>query len=450
MKLKKIALGAAALALVACGEAQKPVAKVAAVTPNSTDDQKFAYMLGAQFGLQNFKNLPWQAGEGIDEDVVVQAFRDAFGNLNDSTIKVQLPQDSLAAVSRRIQSAMRDRYVKTQPDTNVTKGMTDEQIRAYVDSLRKALPVTAAPAVKNEKVTLPAESSEQQKFSYLVGVQFGNQFYNIGRQFQKQFDGDYFVLGVRDAGKKLRDTTFTMILPDDTLKAVGDRYNEKLKAIHEEMVKKAQAEEERLKAEVSSLRGDTLVNGMPVKMNFKVKASGITVKGEDLSAFAGKPLMMFYFSATCGHCAHAAPQILEIAKEFAQKGLTTVAIASGGNNKPGIRRFIDDAKFDETISVMWDEGRQFGELYSDGYVPKVYLVNPDGSYKQYAAFEREKDDLKKEIAELLNGKNVEWKIEVKKPEADSAKAPEVKPEEKKAEAKDAKAAKGKVAKPAAK
>ena len=450
MKLKKIALGAAALALVACGEAQKPVAKVAAITPNSADDQKFAYMLGAQFGLQNFSNLPWQTGEGIDEDVVVQAFRDAYGNLKDSSVKVQLSQDTLAAVSRRIQSLMRERYFKTQPDTSVTKGMDDAQIRAYVDSLRKALPVSAAPEVKNANVTLPAEASEQQKFSYLVGFQFGNQFYNIGRQFQAQFDGDYFVLGVRDAGKKLRDTTFAMVLPDDSLKAVGDRYNEKLKTIREEMMKKAQAEEEKLKAEVSSLRGDTLVNGMPVKMNFKVKASGITVKGEDLSAFAGKPLMMFYFSATCGHCAHAAPQILEIAKEFAQKGLTTVAIASGGNNKPGIRRFIDDAKFDETISVMWDEARQFGELYSDGYVPKVYLVNPDGTYKQYAAFEREKDDLKKEIAELLNGKNVEWKIEVKKPEADSAKAPEVKPEEKKAEAKDAKAAKGKAAKPAAK
>jgi thiol-disulfide isomerase/thioredoxin len=236
-----------------------------------------------------------------------------------------------------------------------------------------------------------------------------------------------------------------MVLPEDTLKAVGDRFNEKLKNLREEMVKKQQAEEQKLKAEVASLRGDTLVNGMPAKMNFKVKASGITVKAEDLSAFEGKKLLMFYFSATCGHCAHAAPQILEIAKEFAPKGLTTVAVASGGNNKPGIRRFIDDAKFDETISVVWDEGRQFGELYSDGYVPKVYLVNPDGSYKEYVAFEREKEDLKKEIAELLNGKNVEWKIEVKKPAADSAKV-ETKPEEKKADAK----AKAKVAKPAAK
>jgi len=207
-----------------------------------------------------------------------------------------------------------------------------------------------------------------------------------------------------------------------------------MKTIRDEMVKKQQVEEEKLKAEVASLRGDTLANGMPAKMNFKVKATGITTKDEDLSAYAGKPLMMFYFSATCGHCAHAAPQILEIAKAFAPKGLTTVSVASGGNNKPGIRRFIDDAKFDETINVVWDETRQFGELYSDGYVPKVYLVNPDGTYKQYVAFEREKDDLKKEIEELLNGKNVEWKIEVK-PAADSAKAPEAKPETKPAKAK---------------
>jgi AhpC/TSA family./Domain amino terminal to FKBP-type peptidyl-prolyl isomerase. len=439
MKLKKIALGAAALALIACGETQKPVSKVAAITPNSTDDQKFAYMLGAQFGLQNFSNLPWQTGEGIDEDVVVQAFHDALGNMKDSTVKLQLPHDSLGVISRRIQNSMRERYLKTQPDTNVTKNLNNDQIRAYVDSLRKALPVNAAPAVKNEKVTLPEVPSEQQKFSYLIGFQFGNQFYGIGRQFETEFDGDYFVLGLRDAGKRLRDTTFTLTLSEDSLKAVGDRFMEKSKQMNEERMKKAKAEEEKLKAEVAGLRGDTLANGMPAKMNFKVKASGITVKGEDLSAFAQKPLLMFYFSATCGHCAHAAPQILEIAKEFAPKGLSTLSIASGGNNKPGIRRFIDDAKFDDNVSVMWDEARQFGELYSDGYVPKVYLVNPDGTYKQYAAFEREKDDLKKEIAELLNGKNVEWKIEVKQA-ADSAKV-EAKPQAKKADAKAAKKAK---------
>jgi thiol-disulfide isomerase/thioredoxin len=432
MKLKKIALGAAALALIACGEAQKPIAKAAAIAPDSADDQKFAYMLGAQFGLQNFANLPWQSGEGIDEDATVQGFRDGLANLKDTSAKLQLPQDTLASVSKQIQNAMRERYFKTQPDSTA-KDLSDEQRRALVDSLRKALPVTPAPAVANANVKLTLDASLQQKFSYLVGVQFGNQFYSIGRQFQTDFDGEYFVLGIRDAGKRVRDTTFKMVLSDDSLKAVGDRYNEKLKTIREEMTKKQQAEEEKLKAEVASLRGDTLANGMPAKMNFSVKASGITVKGEDLSAFAGKPLLMFYFSATCGHCAHAAPQILDIAKEFAPKGLTTVAVASGGNNKSGIRKFADNAKFDDTINIVWDEARQFGELYSDGYVPKVYLVNPDASYKEYVAFESEKETLKAEIAALMDGKPVVWNIEPPKPAVvDTLKpAAAAKPEEKK-------------------
>ena len=71
--------------------------------------------------------------------------------------------------------------------------------------------------VKNEKVMLQANASEQQKFSYVVGAQFGNQFFSIGRQFQTQFDAEYFVLGLRDAGKKHRDSTVTLVLSDDSL-----------------------------------------------------------------------------------------------------------------------------------------------------------------------------------------------------------------------------------------
>ena len=100
-----------------------------------------------------------------------------------------------------------------------------------------------------------------------------------------------------------------------------------------------------------------------------------------------------------------------MAKEFVPKGLTAITVFSGGNNKSGIRKFMDNAGYDDNEKVVWDESRQFGELYSDGYVPKVYLVNPDGTYKQYAAFEKEKEDLKREIADLLDGKNVEWKVE---------------------------------------
>lgn len=414
MKTKMIALGACALAMVACNTQQPKQA--AAINANTTDDQKFAYMLGAQFGGQNFTLLPLQVGEHLNQDFVIQGFNDNLKAINDTAFKLQMENDSLRAIGAKYNMMARNRYESTRPDsaTNATFNGDQAKYRAYMDSVMKTLPIVPEEPVTNAPVKLGANATDNQKFSYLIGVQFYNQFHNIGSQFQTEFDPEYFILGVKNAAQKGRDTAFVMPLPDDTLKAVGERYNEKMKVLREEAMKKQQEEEAKLKEEVAALRGDTLPNGMPAKMNYEVKTTGITLKAENLQQFAGKPLLVFYFSATCGHCAHAAPQILEIAKEFAGK-ITTVAVASGGNNKSGIRKFADNAKFDDTINIVWDESRQFGELYSDGYVPKVYLVNPDGSYKQYAAFEREKEDLKKEMAELANGKNVEWKIEAPAP-----------------------------------
>ena len=62
---------------------------------------------------------------------------------------------------------------------------------------------------------------------------------------------------------------------------------------------------------------------MPQKFNLKLNTTKISVDKaiasglENLEPFANKPLLVFYFSATCGHCAHAAPEVLAIAKEFA-------------------------------------------------------------------------------------------------------------------------------------
>ena len=415
----KVLLGLASLSLMmAACDLQKNVAKEEAkISGTSTDDQKFAYMLGAQFGLQNFKMVPLQMGEELDEDALVQGIVDGFKLEKDTSFKLQVDQDTLRSIGFEYNSRARARMEAIRPDSATTTSFNGEQakFRAYMDSAMKAQPIVKAPAPTKKPVVLGAEATRNQKFSYFIGVQFENQFTNIGAQFQTEFDLDYFIIGVREASAKVRDTTLALTLPDDSLKAVGERYNEKMKVLREEAVKKAQEEEAKLKEAVAGLRGDTLANGMPAKMNFKVKVSGITNKAENLETWAGKPLLIFYFSATCGHCAHAAPQILDIAKEFAPKGLTTVAVASGGNNKSGIRKFADNAKFDDTINIVWDDSRQFGELYSDGYVPKVYLVNPDASYKEYVAFESEKETLKQEIAALMEGKPVVWNPEPPKP-----------------------------------
>lgn len=422
MNVTKIALGAAALALVACNTGDSK-AKSAAITANSTDDQKFAYMLGAQFGGQNFTIIPRQMGEELYEDAVVQAIRDNVKAHKDTTFSAQMTSDSLQAVGNRYTVVARKRYEETRPDSAMLAEGNNEKIKAYVDSVARAQPITKAPASTGAAVTITADSPDNTKFSYLLGLQFANQFIAIGNQFQTEFDVDYFILGLKESVLKLNDSTYAMQLPQDSLAEVGKRYQQKMQDLRQAAIKKQQEEEAKLKEAIAPLRGDTLANGMPQQINFKVKATGISVnktiaseKIENIGAFANKPLLIFYFSATCGHCAHAAPEILAIAKEFAPKGLTTLAVASGGNQKVGIRKFMDNANWDDAINVVWDESREFGELYSDGYVPKVYAVNPDGTYKQYAAFESQKDELKQDLEGLLSGKNVEWNPEAPKTE----------------------------------
>lgn len=425
MDMKKIALGTAALAafgLMACN-GEKAIEKApASINANTTDDQKFAYMLGAQFGGQNFTIIPRQMGEKIYEDALIQAIRDNVKASNDTNFKVQMDTDSLQAVSQRYTAIARKRVDETRPDSAMLAEGNNEKIKAYVDSVARAQPIVDAPASTGAAVTITGDSPDNTKFSYLLGLQFANQFIGIGKQFQTDFDVEYFILGIKESVAKVADSTFQLQLPQDSLAAVGQRYQQKMQDLRAAAIKKQEEEEAKLKEEIAPLRGDTLANGMPQKFNLKVKATKISVDKaiasdlENLEPFANKPLLVMYFSATCGHCAHAAPEVLAMAKEFAPKGLTTLAVASGGNQKVGIRKFMDNAKWDETINVVWDESRQFGELYSDGYVPKVYAVNPDGTYKMYAAFESEKEQLKKDLADLVAGKKVEWNPEVPKTE----------------------------------
>ena len=423
MDMKKIVLGSAALAafgLTAC-DSEKPVEKApAAITANTTDDEKFAYMLGAQFGGQNFTIIPRQMGEEINEDALVQAVRDNVKANKDTNFKVQMDIDSLQAIGNRYTAKARKRVEETRPDSAMLAEGNQEKIRAYVDSVSKAQTIEKTTPSTGAAVTITAESSDNIKFSYLLGLQFANQFAAIGNQFQTEFDADYFILGIKESVAKVADSTFKMQLPQDSLSAVGQRYQQKMQELRQAAIKKQQEEEAKLKEEIAPLRGDTLANGMPQKFNLKVKATKISVDKaiakdlENLEPFANKPLFVMYFSATCGHCAHAAPEVLAMAKEFAPKGLVSIAVASGGNQKVGIRKFMDNAKWDETINVVWDESRQFGELYSDGYVPKLYVVNPDGTYKMYGAFESQKEEMKKDLEALVSGQKIEWNPEAPK------------------------------------
>lgn len=368
--------------LVACNSTQTSAAPVKPikVTGSATDDQKFSYFWGTQIGTQS-STFPEAFLAEFFEGLFAEGFKEARLAENDSVFKMQLPPDSLMAIGVRYQ----EKAVKVQQEI---AGKPSPALNKTSKSLHSKLS-------KN--------SSDDEKFSYMWGVEVGKQSVYIGAELAPQFDADYFIQGVRDVRVSLRDTTKSLQLSKDTLSAVGMRYQQKSRDLQAAAQKKAMEEQEKVKQEVASMRGDTLENGMPKLMNYSVKVTGITAEAKTLEAFQGKPLFVFYFSTTCGHCQHAYPEIQKIADEFRKAGLTTIAIAAGSNSKKGILRFVEEQKAKDVIFIH-DAARQFGELFSDGYVPKIYFVRPDGTYVLYKNFEKELDKVREDIRFVLNGK----------------------------------------------
>lgn len=389
----------AALALVACGSQPEKVA----VTEQSPDSEKMPYLFGMELGSQLFKTVPRQIGEGLSEDAVVQGLSDAFKRSKDSTFALQLSESTLQKIGDAFSGVSKQRMEQIQPDSATRAALKPAELKARNDSLIALLEVKPEPAVTGKSVKLnDSTSSNIEKFSYIFGVNFEYQFKALNTQAGIEFSEDAFILGIRDGHKAAKDTSFRGVLSKDTVAAVNKRFVDRVKQYREEQKAKAKLEQEKLRQEIAPLRGDTLPDGLPAKFNLTVPLEGITGEGSNLSAYAEKPLLVFYFSSTCGHCRHSAPEIEKLAETYKDKGLTTVGVASGGNNKKGIRQFIEDTK--ATYPVYFDAERKFGELYSDGYVPKVYLVSPDGSYKIYKSFNKEEDSVKVDIEALLKKK----------------------------------------------
>lgn len=411
MNFKYSILAAGALALVACNQSNNTASEQ--VSNDSSDNVKIAYLLGSQLGSQVFGAIPMQVGEGLSEDALIQGYVDAEKASKDTTVKLKLQETELQQIGMMYSQIAQTRFASIQPDSTMRATYTPQQMQAHMDSAMKALPVAPEPAVTGQAVAVSAASSNVEKFSYMFGVNFASQLSNFGAQLSLDLSSNAAITGIRDGHRMAKDTTFKGFFPKDSVDAINKRINDLTLAARQKQMEEAKAAEEKLKAELAPLRGDTLADGMPAKMNPNIKVKGINVKSENLVEYIGKPLLVFYFSATCGHCRHAAPEVVAIVKQFKDQGLNAVAVASGSGTQKTIRQFMEGTGIE--FPVVQDTERMFGELYSDGYVPKVYLVNPDGSYNQYKNFGSQQEEIKADIAALLKGKNVEHKIDVPAP-----------------------------------
>lgn len=126
-------------------------------------------------------------------------------------------------------------------------------------------------------------------------------------------------------------------------------------------------------------------NGKKVTIDFSIELKEVKSDGAILANFANRPLLVFYFSATCPHCQAAFPHIVTLSKELEAKGVSTIAIAVSQSSPSELKSFVQGTG--STIPMFQDNTREFGKRYGTGRVPVILLVRPDGYFRQLAGFD---------------------------------------------------------------
>jgi peroxiredoxin len=90
----------------------------------------------------------------------------------------------------------------------------------------------------------------------------------------------------------------------------------------------------------------------------------------DLAAYAGKPVMLMFFTETCPYCRKAAPFIKKISDQYASKGLNAIGICVEDTAAPA-------AGFAKTFGLTFPiayKGRNVAVQYKTQGVPYIFLL----------------------------------------------------------------------------
>lgn len=93
----------------------------------------------------------------------------------------------------------------------------------------------------------------------------------------------------------------------------------------------------------------------------------------DLAAYAGKPVMVMFFTETCPFCRKAAPFIQKMHAAYGPRGLNVVGICVQ-DSAQAARNFAAD--FSVTFPVAY-KGKEISRNYRTQGVPYIYLLTPE-------------------------------------------------------------------------
>ena len=177
-----------------------------------TDAQVFAYILGSVYGLPSYMNTPQRVGAMVELDAMIQGIVDNERALKDSTWKLQL--------SEKEQKDINEHYEKVATER---KGAGE-----------KAPEIALAGPITGQKVVITDTTSMIVKYSYTQGVMIDVLFDGMRKSFGEDFEGKFFVQGVRESVYEVMDPSFRKAVSGERLKAVNTKYKNRMEEIREE------------------------------------------------------------------------------------------------------------------------------------------------------------------------------------------------------------------------
>ncbi|WP_107727515.1 redoxin domain-containing protein [Desmospora activa] len=143
----------------------------------------------------------------------------------------------------------------------------------------------------------------------------------------------------------------------------------------------------RLRTPMPELQGATeWVNG-------EVKKEGLT----------GKPVLVHFWSVSCGLCKESMPEVLKIRDEHQDKGLQVIGIHMPRSEKDTeigpVKETIE--KYEMTHPQAVDNQHSIVDAFENQFVPAFYLFDEEGQLRHRSAGEKALKMMEKPLARVL-------------------------------------------------
>lgn len=116
-----------------------------------------------------------------------------------------------------------------------------------------------------------------------------------------------------------------------------------------------------------------------------------------LSRFAGRPIILVFFSPRCGDCKEEIPYLEELYHTYQEKNLTIVGV--GVHNKKEVQEFVQNNNV--SFPVVMDETLEVSKSFGVFFLPHLVFFNKKGKITHSEAGKIPQEKLQEYLEAIL-------------------------------------------------